>query len=360
MLISFPGIYLISFWYGPKEIQKRFTVYWSSVIIAGAFGSLLATGISHMNGIRGLANWRWIFILEGTATILIGIASFFLLADFPNEATWLSQEEKDFIFTKTKGGETHTTPVGIRDVVLFMKDPRNILGAVMYFCKYAAGCFLYYANSCPEPLLSQFTVSNGDIHKSAYAKCSLAFSYFTPTIVQSLGYSLLQTQMHSVPPFAASFALCLISAYISDKIQLRYPFIILGFSVLIAGLAILMSVHGREHFSAEYAGISLVSMGAFCAGASIVCWYLMNLKGHVQRSIGSAWLISFGNTGGIIAAFAFLKKDAPFYHTGYSAIMSTTAAGIIAFVIYGGLVVRERRQASRISVEGKAADMPSL
>jgi hypothetical protein len=88
-----------------------------------------------MDGIRGLANWRWIFILEGTVTTFIGIASFFLLTDFPKEATWLTQKEKDFIFEKTNGGETHTTPVALKDVVVFFKDAKNILGAIMYFCK---------------------------------------------------------------------------------------------------------------------------------------------------------------------------------------------------------------------------------
>lgn len=122
----------------------------------------------------------------------------------------------------------------------------------------------------------------------------------------------------------------------------------------------LLSVHGRENFSAEYAGICLVCMGAFSAGASISCWYVMNIQGHIQRSIGSAWVVGFGNTGGIIAAFAFLKKDAPFYYAGYSAIISTTAAGVIASLIYGGLVVRARRQSARLLADNKAVDVPSL
>lgn len=187
----------------------------------------------------------------------------------------------------------------------------------------------------------------------------IAFAYFTPTIVKALGYTVVQTQLHSVPPFAAAFGLCLVIAYISDKVQLRYPFIVLGYSILIAGLAILMTVHGKGHFSAEYAGICLVCMGAFGAGASIVCWYLMNLQGHVQRGIGSAWMISFGNTGGIIATFAFLKKDAPFYHTGYSTIMAITVVGVVASVLYAGLVWRERNHALRLSIEEKTV-VPSL
>ena len=74
-----------------------------------------------MDGVRGLADWRWIFILEGTVTVLIGIASFFFVTDFPKEATWLTDREKDFIFAKNKAGETHATPVEPRDVVVLQR-----------------------------------------------------------------------------------------------------------------------------------------------------------------------------------------------------------------------------------------------
>lgn len=111
-----------------------------------------------MDGIRGLANWRWIFILEGIVTTLIGIISFFFLADFPSEAIWLTEKEKDFIFAKTKAGETHTIPLTPKDVLIFFKDARNILGAVMYFCELdpysvAAVCMLTALSSYCRPYL---------------------------------------------------------------------------------------------------------------------------------------------------------------------------------------------------------------
>lgn len=69
----------------------------------------------------------------------------------------------------------------------------------------------------------------------------------------------------------------------------------------------------------------------------------MSLKGHVNRSIGSAWMISFGNTGGIIATFAFLPKDAPEYHTGYSIIMAFVCLGSLATALYTASVWRDVR-----------------
>jgi hypothetical protein len=82
----------------------------------------------------------------------------------------------------------------------------------------------------------------------------------------------------------------------------------------------------------------------------------MNLSGHKNRSIGSAWMISFGNTGGILAPFAFLATDAPYYHTGYSICVGVTALGVAATLCYTIFVLLERRRAST----DDRSDVPSL
>lgn len=170
-----------------------------------------------------------------------------------------------------------------------------------------------------------------------------AYAYFGPTIIKTLGYTTVQTQLHTVPPVAAALALCLINAYLSDRLRLRFPFIAFGITLIIAGLGILMTVHSKHSFSAKYAGLCLVAMGAFSAGPIIICWYVMNLQGHAQRSIGTAWMISFGNTGGIVATFSFLAADGPSYHTGYSICMGAACLGALAATAYAGLVWREKR-----------------
>ena len=103
-----------------------------------------------------------------------------------------------------------------------------------------------------------------------------------------------------------------------------------------------MTVH--KSFSAQYAGICLIAMGAFSAGPIIICWYLMNLHDDAKRSVGSAWMIGFGNSGGIVATFAFLASDAPRYHKGYSICMGITCLGALATTTYGALVWRENRK----------------
>lgn len=135
----FPGsFYLISFWYKRQQSQKRFTLYFCSVIVASAFGGLLASAIAEMDGVRGLSNWRWIFILEGIFTILTAIAAFFFVSDFPSGAKWLPEKEKQFVMRETSedvATVSDGTVMTRRDFTEFAKDPKNCLGALMYFCK---------------------------------------------------------------------------------------------------------------------------------------------------------------------------------------------------------------------------------
>jgi MFS family permease len=132
----FPAsFYLISFWYRRDEAQKRFTIYWSSVLAAGSFGGLLASAITNMDGIRGLSDWRWVFILEGILSIIVAIIAFVTVTDFPTEAKWLTPEEKEFIVAKTHADEPHTVPVTLKDVKTFFMDIKIYLGALMYFGK---------------------------------------------------------------------------------------------------------------------------------------------------------------------------------------------------------------------------------
>ena len=83
----FPGcFYLLGMWYRRQEAQKRFSLFFSSTSLAGAFGGLLASAIGKMDFMRGYRGWRWIFILEGVVTVLFGILFLFTFPSFPEEA----------------------------------------------------------------------------------------------------------------------------------------------------------------------------------------------------------------------------------------------------------------------------------
>ena len=89
-------------WYCRGEIQLRQAMFFSAASIAGAFSGLLAYAIGKMDGAGGLEGWRWIFILEGIATVVVAVAAFWLLYDFPETAGFLTQEERDFVVLRLR------------------------------------------------------------------------------------------------------------------------------------------------------------------------------------------------------------------------------------------------------------------
>jgi MFS family permease len=91
----FPGVsYLLSSWYKRSEFGIRIAIFFSAAAVAGSFGGLLAAAISNMKHVGGKPSWAWIFILEGLATIVVGVASFWLVYDFPDEAKFLSEDDR--------------------------------------------------------------------------------------------------------------------------------------------------------------------------------------------------------------------------------------------------------------------------
>lgn len=89
-------------WYCRHEIQFRQALFFSAASIAGAFSGLLAFAIAKMDGVGGLEGWRWIFILEGIVTVLVAVLAFFILYDFPETASFLTEEERAFVVFRLK------------------------------------------------------------------------------------------------------------------------------------------------------------------------------------------------------------------------------------------------------------------
>lgn len=73
-----------------------------SAAVSGAFSGLLAAGIAQMSGIGGYEGWRWIFLIEGIATVAIGIITFTFLPDSPSRSKWLTPDERRFLELKHK------------------------------------------------------------------------------------------------------------------------------------------------------------------------------------------------------------------------------------------------------------------
>jgi len=258
---------------------------------------------------------RWIFILEGLLTVLVSFVFFFYIPNFPEESKWLTEDERIYIKARLQidqGKSARERPITLRDVGRVFKDPKILVGGFMYF----------------------------GLIVPAYG-----YAYFSPTIIQSYGYSPIQTQLHSVPPWAAAFAFSMLVAFFSDKFKHRFFFTIFPIAVCISGFAILLAVHNNRQV--QYAALFLVAMGAYTAMPVIVCWFNMNLGGHHRRAVGSAWQVGFGNIGGIIAVYSFLKKDGPRYVPGYSISIAFVCLSAVSCTLYFFMCAWENRKRAK-------------
>lgn len=91
-----PGMVLyLSHFYRREELGLRIGIFYTAASLSGAFGGLLARGLSAIGPAGGLEGWRWIFIIEGLLTVLCGIISYIALPNSIQTAKFLSQEERN-------------------------------------------------------------------------------------------------------------------------------------------------------------------------------------------------------------------------------------------------------------------------
>jgi MFS transporter, ACS family, tartrate transporter len=93
----FPGIIVyLTHWFRAADRGKAIASFYAAVPAASVTGSLVA---SWLLGVYWsiIAGWRWIFIVEGIPAILLGIVTIFYLTDRPEQAAWLSKDERVWI-----------------------------------------------------------------------------------------------------------------------------------------------------------------------------------------------------------------------------------------------------------------------
>jgi MFS family permease len=90
-----------SLWYKKDEISKRLALFIGAGVLAGAFGGLIAFGVSHVKG--SIATWRILFLIEGLPSVLLAVAIFFLLPSRPDKSRFFTEDERTFWHTRLNG-----------------------------------------------------------------------------------------------------------------------------------------------------------------------------------------------------------------------------------------------------------------
>ncbi|KAF1837939.1 MFS general substrate transporter [Decorospora gaudefroyi] len=299
----FPGMAVyLTFFYTKRELALRIGYLFVSAALAGACGGLLAYAIGHMDGVAGLSGWRYIMILEGIPTFILGIATWFVLPDTPESSYFLNDEEKMFAAARLKRQTGYTKKAAEfhwSDVRKCFKDWRVWL---FCFAQFGSDTMLY------------------------------GFSTFLPTIIKAINptASSATIQVLTIPCYALGAITYLIVARFSDKQQKRGLYTIGLGVVSIVGYAMLISPASS---GVHYAGCFLVAMGLYVCVGLPLAWLPTNLPRYGKRTTATGLQLSIGNCAGIMSAFIYPTESGPRYIKGHAITMAMVGFAIICYAI---------------------------
>src|SRR5215467_6368220 len=94
----FPGIiYYLGQWFPAGQRARAISRFMIGIPLAGIVGNPLSGWLLGFDGRLGLHGWQWVFLVEGILSVLLGFAVFALLTERPNQARWLSTEQRTWL-----------------------------------------------------------------------------------------------------------------------------------------------------------------------------------------------------------------------------------------------------------------------
>ncbi|KAF2466617.1 MFS general substrate transporter [Lindgomyces ingoldianus] len=284
-----PGIaFFITCFYKREELYLRVGIYVSAASLAGAFGGLLATVLARIpkwgTEHTPIHTWRNIFFFEGLITIIAGLAAPILMPTTPGKTWFLTERQRKIAHARlmVKGGAEENEKIEFHHIKRAFFNINNYICALGFF-------------------LINITVQG--------------ISLFMPTILNDLGWTATKAQLYSVPPYVCACLVAIFIAFVSDKTKRRGIYLA-GFTLLaITGFAIM---RWATDPNIRYMGIFFITLGAFPGGPGFLSWGMNNAAGPAVRAVSSAYIVTLGTAGGIVATWTYVSKDAPKYHTGHS------------------------------------------
>jgi ACS family tartrate transporter-like MFS transporter len=130
----FPGVIVyLAHWFRLEDRARAKTYFMVTQPIAVAVGIPVSRWILENIRWAGLSGWRWVFILEGLAPLLMGLVTLWYLTDRPQQAAWLPEDEKQWLMGELQAEETRKTSEGRVRVLDALRYPQTFLLIAVFF-----------------------------------------------------------------------------------------------------------------------------------------------------------------------------------------------------------------------------------
>lgn len=295
----FPGIvYYLSQWFPSAQRARALSRFVIATPLSATLGNPLAGWLFRFDGSLGLQGWRWVFLVEGIPSVLLGVITLVLLTDSPEHARWLSDEQRAWLRERLRrDGDDSTAPHGM-SALRALAYPMVWLVSAPYFLWDMT--FYGYVFWAPD-----------------FVRDTLRVSPFVTGLLTGFFACLGATAVLAV-------------GTISDRTGDRFRYMLAGLTLVVLGYlsaALMPTPTGRV------AGFAVVLIGVMSFCVTFWCLPSMLLRGSAAAA-GIALVNSLGNVGGLVSGYMIGRvKDATGSTSGAWLILAAVALGAGAFVL---------------------------
>jgi ACS family tartrate transporter-like MFS transporter len=258
----YPGMVLFFTYWFPDHHRARIVAGFTLALpVAVALGAPISTGLLELNGLFGLAGWKWLYLVEAVPTVVLGIAVLFYLTDRPAQAHWLAPEERTWLSSTIEYENRQIEAHGTVSLMRSFWDPRVLLLTLNYL---------------------------------GIVTASLGLLIFLPQIVKSLGFTNMQVGWVTMIPYLCGAAAMVVVGWLSDRTGERRWTLFVTCTLSCIGLVI-CGLFVNSYWA--IVGMSIAAIGLYGTKGPFWSMPSMFLTGSAAAA-SIAWINSVGNLGG--------------------------------------------------------------
>ncbi|OAA34514.1 Major facilitator superfamily domain, general substrate transporter [Beauveria brongniartii RCEF 3172] len=323
-------------YFSPSKWQSRIMIGWGIFLMchvpvknicgntAGILGGLLAYGFDTISGAGGLSGWQWLFLVEGLATVLFGSIIWFVLPDFPETASWLTEREKKFIQARLPANAPRAAEANfnLSEIVASLRDKRLWLFTLIW---------------------ATFTVGTQGV------------TFYQSTVIANLGFSTIaQAQLLNLPITVTALLIIAVTGIMADRRNIPRPLYPLTFLVIIV---ICYGVFVAHPSSAAIYAVTLIGNAVTAAWFPVMWPWRVQTTSHATGSAFSIGFVnSYGQIGGALGPQIFRSHYGPRYTVPFCVAMGLVGACIILTMVTWWITRSTESETRRIKQAKLAAD----
>jgi ACS family tartrate transporter-like MFS transporter len=304
----FPGIILyLSFWFPARQRAAVTAIFMAAAPLSTVLGSPVSGALLEMHGLLGFSGWQWMFVIEAIPALILGVVVLFYMTDRPEQAKWLSDEERNWLVTTMNAEAAKKAGTASHSIWRGLADLRVIALSLVYFGT-SAGLY--------------------------------TLGIWAPQIIKEFGLTSMQVGFLNALPGVVAVVAMVLWARHSDRSGER-TWHVVG-ACLLASLGLVLAGFAGSVIAVLLA-LTLVNVGISSAKPPLWSMPTMFLSGSAAAA-GIATINSIGNLGGFVgpAMIGWIKDLTGSFQGG----LFFVAALLVLSAVLTLVLARSQRNAS--------------